>query len=411
MSSQPRAASTGVTPRVSLSVPDVRGALDYFRRLLDTSQRADELAAGDRPVVGTMCNFVPEALILAAGAVPVRLCAGDHQAAGDAERLMPRDSCPVCRSSVGLLMARKGRFGRVDLLVIPAVCDSKRKLPELLAERLPVHVVQVPADKQADGAEAAWLAQVTRLSRRLEELTGKGLTRKPLEDAIRLLNARQQAFAELTELRKLHPPPISGLEMAIVTNSSFLADVACWTEHVHTLVAERRTSPGAHDGPRLLVTGAPLIHPDLQLLEAIESAGAHVVADLMCSGTERLYLPITPREWTLSEMLRAVAETALLPAACPCFTRSDDRINRLLDLAKTFAVDGVIYRNLRLCTLYQFETAIVRRPLEAEGLPMLDLQMDYTASDTEQLATRLQAFLEIVGARRPPSLTVAVPSP
>jgi benzoyl-CoA reductase/2-hydroxyglutaryl-CoA dehydratase subunit BcrC/BadD/HgdB len=111
-------------------------------------------------------------------------------------------------------------------------------------------------------------------------------------------------------------------------------------------------------------------------------------------------MPIVPREWTTPEMLRAVAETALLPATCPCFTRSDDRVNRILDLIDTFAVDGVVYRNLRLCTLFQFEAAVVRRALEAEGIPMLDLQMDYTAGDTEQLATRLQAFLEIVGARR-----------
>jgi len=31
---------------------------------------------------------------------------------------------------------------------------------------------------------------------------------------------------------------------------------------------------------------------------------------------------------------------------------------------------------------------------------MLELQMDYTAADAEQLSTRLQAFLEIVESRR-----------
>jgi benzoyl-CoA reductase/2-hydroxyglutaryl-CoA dehydratase subunit BcrC/BadD/HgdB len=126
-----------------------------------------------------------------------------------------------------------------------------------------------------------------------------------------------------------------------------------------------------------------------------------VVADVMCSGSERLYMPIVPREWTFPEMLRAVAETALLPATCPCFTRGDDRVDRILDLVETYSVDGVVYRNLRLCTLFQFETPLVQAALERERVPMLELQMDYTLGDREQLLTRLQAFLEIVESRRP----------
>ncbi len=140
-------------------------------------------------------------------------------------------------------------------------------------------------------------------------------------------------------------------------------------------MAERGEAGSARPGPRLLVAGAPIIYPDLRLLEAIESAGAHVVADVMCSGAERLYVPIVPQEWTLSALLRAIAETALLPTTCPCFTRSDDHVNRVLDLIETYAVDGVVYRNLRLCTLFQFEAAAVRQALKAESVPMLELQM------------------------------------
>ncbi len=375
-------------------------AIEYFHRVLASPDRAQELAEGDRPVVGTMCNFVPEALILAAGAVPVRVCGGDHGAAGAAELLMPRDSCPVCRSSVGLLTARQGILQRLDLLVIPAVCDSKRKLPQVLGDQVPVHVMQVPADKQAEGAEAAWRDQVGQLARRLEGLTGKAITRRALAEAVQTLNARQQAFAELSELRRLHPPRVSGLEVAHVTNASFVADVEEWTREVRALAAERSAPAGGRDGPRVLVAGAPLIYPDFQLLEVIESAGAHVVADVMCSGTERLYVPIVPQEWSLPELLRAVAETALLPTTCPCFTRSEDCVSRILDLIETCQVEGVVWRNLRLCTLYQFEAQAVRAALEQADVPLLELQMDYTRGDAEPLATRLQAFLEVVGARQ-----------
>ncbi|MGQ9731086.1 MAG: 2-hydroxyacyl-CoA dehydratase subunit D [Candidatus Zipacnadales bacterium] len=375
-------------------------AIDYFRRILETPDRAQELAASSRVVVGTMCNFVPEALILAVGAVPVRICSGDQETASEGERWAPRDSCPVCRSSIGRLVTRRDLLGGLDLLVVPTVCDAKRKLPQVVEAQVPVHVLAVPADKQADGVEEWWYAEVVRLQHRLEELTGTRLTRQALETAVRTLNARQRAFRELLQLQKAHPPRLSGLEMALVTNASFVADIVDWTKHVRALIAERTHREAGPDGPRLLITGAPIIYPDFQLLTALEEVGAHVVADVMCSGTDRLYIPIVLQEWTLPELLRAVAEISLLPTSCPCFTRSDDRLNRILDVILTHDVEGVVYRNLRLCTLFQFETLWVRAELEKAHIPMLELQMDYTSADTEQLLTRLQAFLEVVEAQR-----------
>ena len=103
------------------------------------------------------------------------------------------------------------------------------------------------------------------------------------------------------------------------------------------------------------------------------------------------------KEWNLPELMRAVAETALLPTPCPCFVRGEDRVNRILEFAEAYAVEGAIYHNLRLCTLFQFETPAVRDALREVGVPMLDLQTDYTAEDTEQLRTRVQAFLEMLG--------------
>jgi len=376
-------------------------AIEYFREILESPARADELKTGSRPVVGTMCNFVPEALVIAAGAVPVRVCAGDHAAALEGEALVPRDICPVCKSTVGTLQRPAGPHGRLDLLVVPAVCDAKKKLPQVLEGQAPVHVMELPVEKQGPGAERRWLEQVRLLAERLEKLTGQRITRQGLREAIDLINERQHAYRELLALRQENPPRLSGLEALLLANASFTDDVARWTQRARALAAERQSASAPAPGPRLVVTGAPLIYPNLRLVELIESLGAHVVADEMCSGSERLYVPIIPQEWNLPEMLLAVAETALLPTTCPCFSRHDDRLTRIGELVDAYSVDGVVYHSLRLCALYQFEATAVRDSLSSRSVPMLEIQSDYTPEDTEQMHTRVQAFLEMLAARAP----------
>jgi len=373
-------------------------AMDYFRELLSTDKRLAELRAETRPIVGTFCNFVPEELILAADAVPLRLDAGDAGAAEEAERVMPRDACPVAKSSAGLLLRTEGLASLPKLLVLPTPCDAKRKMAASLGLPVPVHTMSLPAEKAAPRARETWLAEVRALADRLGDLTGKAVTRASLRRAIDTTNARQSAFRQLLELRKPGSTMVTGSEVLAVANASFVDDPERFAANLRRLVEERMTGHEPLSGKRVLLTGAPLIHPNTALVETIEEAGLVVVADDLCSGTERLYHPVVPMEWGLREMLVAVAEKALLPSTCPCFTSHEDRLVRLKALVSDYAVDGVIYHNLRTCALFHSETNAVRDALRDAGAPMLEISTDYGAGDSEQIRTRVQAFAEMLGA-------------
>jgi len=54
-------------------------AMDYFYELFTTDKRIKELRElkdNGVKIIGTFCNLVPEELVYAAGAIPVRLCSG-----------------------------------------------------------------------------------------------------------------------------------------------------------------------------------------------------------------------------------------------------------------------------------------------------------------------------------------------
>jgi benzoyl-CoA reductase/2-hydroxyglutaryl-CoA dehydratase subunit BcrC/BadD/HgdB len=413
--------------------------LTYFREIVTTDRRVRELEDFPGKVIGTFCNFVPEELIYAAGAVPVRLCAGDYAAIAVGEEFLPRDLCSVIKSSAGRVRQGEGLYGRADVLVLPTPCDGKKKLGAILAAFKPVHTLQLPPSKNTPAARTFWREQVRQFQQALEGWTGRPIARSALKEAILLLNRRQEVFRRFLRLRQLAPPVISGEDALFVTGASFTDDLHRWIEQTERLCeeVERETGklgnwetgqsgnsetgqlgnseirqPGLisqfpnfpisqfpNSPLRLLLTGAPLIFPNFKLIQLIEATGAVVVADEMCSGTQRLYQPVTLREWSMRAMGEAIAEKYLLPPTCPCFVEGSDRLHRILELVEEFRVDGVIYHNLRLCPLFDIESMAIQQELKRRGLPLLTLHTDYNCEDTGQLRNRIEAFLEIIAER------------
>ena len=81
---------------------------------------------------------------------------------------------------------------------------------------------------------------------------------------------------------------------------------------------------------------------------------------------------------------------------CACFTPNKARIDEVLQLAKEYNVDGVINTNLKFCTTFKTEAPALEKALEEAGIPVLDIETDYTDNDAEQLRTRIGAFVEML---------------
>ncbi len=388
-------------------------AVSYFNHILTSDTRVEELRAFSGKVVGTLCNFAPEELILAAGAVPVRLCAGELEAEKAVEEFFPRDVCPVVKSSLGLARRAHGLWPRLDMVVIPSACDGKKKLADILSQSVSTHVMHLPASKTRAGGRQMWMRSVELFRDALETLTEKKITREALAAAIELSNQSVRAYRRFLDMRKRRPSVITGEDALVVTGASFTDDTARWTKETLALCERLRTAHNEKkfarpaNAPRILLTGAPLIHPNFKIARLIESSGAVIAADELCSGTQRLYNPVVPRAWTMKEMLIAVADKRMLPCTCPCFVEGADRINRLLELAQEFAIDGVVYHNLRMCQLHDMESFGVKAALAKQDIPLLAVYSDYSQEDTPQIRTRVQAFLEMLSER--PRTGAAVP--
>jgi benzoyl-CoA reductase/2-hydroxyglutaryl-CoA dehydratase subunit BcrC/BadD/HgdB len=382
------------------ATPGRPAAMAPFDRLLTEPARHDELVRDPRPVVGTLCNFVPEELVLAAGAIPIRLDYSLSSAARAGARGLAADVCPVVRALVGAQLGALPGFRVADLIVVPTSCDGKRKLVRALGDQREVHTLALPQEREGRRAQAAWREEIAALARRLEALTGHRIRRGALRDAIELLNRRSALARELAELRVKRPGTISGRDAFLVLQASFIADPTWWNERTRALLDELTTRPSTEPPAlRLLLAGSPVLFPDLHLLELVEgshAATAVIVADEMCSATERLYHPTVIDETTVPGILRAAADRTLLPCTCPCFIANDDRIDRILERARSSSAQGIIHHTLRLCQLFDLELPRVSAAVRESGLPMLSVTSEGSGEDSALLRNRIEAFLEML---------------
>lgn len=65
-------------------------------------------------------------------------------------------------------------------------------------------------------------------------------------------------------------------------------------------------------------------------------------------------------------------------------------------MVKEYKIDGVIDCSLKFCCLYDTEKYTVSRALKNANIPVLNLETDYTDTDSEQLRTRIGAFVEML---------------
>ena len=120
-------------------------------------------------------------------------------------------TCPLIKASVGARLDRTCPFFRIaDIYVGETTCDGKKKAWEILAEDVPVYVMDLPQMKRAKDIQA-WAEEIAAFKDKVEEVTGNKVTAESLAESIRLINGKRKALERLYETRKNDKLPILSL--------------------------------------------------------------------------------------------------------------------------------------------------------------------------------------------------------
>ncbi|HBI27042.1 MAG TPA: hypothetical protein DDY25_04875, partial [Peptococcaceae bacterium] len=176
--------------------------------------KVKEIKENGGKVAGIFCTFTPLEILDAAGITPVGLCGMSDETILDAEADLPKNLCPLIKSSYGFAITEKCPYTYFsDIIVGETTCDGKKKMYELLGEIKDTHILQLPQGIDRDYASKVWKKELYRFIETLENKFGVKITDEKLRDAAALRNKQRKLYCELFELGKLDPPAIKGFDM------------------------------------------------------------------------------------------------------------------------------------------------------------------------------------------------------
>ena len=375
---------------------------DVFEEFAEQRQKSflaiKELKDRGVPVVGTFCTYFPVEIAMAMGAATVSLCSTSDETIPAAEKDLPKNLCPLIKSSYGFAATKKCPFFYFsDLVVGETTCVGKKKMYEYLGQFKDVFTMELPNRQTKDGL-TLWKNEIIRFKEYLEQKFHVAITEEQIRNAVKIQNEGRVALKRLYELMRLDPAPMTGQEMfSVLYGSTFKPDRSKIPGEVNAIAdrVEKEYAEGKmlEKKPRILVTGCPIGGATEKVIKAIEDNGGVVVTFENCGGAKSVDRLV---EEDAEDIYEAIAKR-YLSIGCSVMTPNPNRIELLGRLIDEYQVDGVVEMILQACHTYNVESLGIRRFVNDEKhKPYISVETDYSQADIGQLNTRIAAFIEML---------------
>lgn len=350
------------------------------------------------PVVGSYCTYFPQEIAMAMGAATVSLCSTSDETIAEAEKDLPKNLCPLIKSSYGFAKTDKCPFFYFsDVVVGETTCDGKKKMYELMSEFKDTFIMELP-NSQSENSLKLWKKEIIRFKEYLEKKFDVEITEEQIREAVKVNNEARRSLKKLYEVMRHDPAPISGYDLfKVLYGSTFKFDRKQIPGEVNALVdkIEKEYAEGKmqEKKPRILITGCPIGGATEKVIRAVEDNGGIVVTYENCSGAKSIDKLVDENN---PDVYDAIARR-YLNIGCSVMTPNPNRFELLGRLIDEYQVDGVVEMTLQACHTYNVETLSVRRFVnEEKHIPYINVETDYSQADIGQLNTRITAFIEML---------------
>ena len=351
-------------------------------------------------LVGMFCSYTPLELFDAADVAVVGLCGTSNEPIEDAEKVLPKNLCPLIKSSYGFAYTDKCPYTYFcDFIVGETTCDGKKKMFELLNEIKETYVLHLPQSQQRAYAKDIWYEEIKLLKAKLEEKYGIEITDEKLREAARKRNEMRKYMCELYSLQGTVPPALKSTEvMATLAQGMFNfgvdAQTASYKAKVESVKAAmaRGEQPVSPDAKRILLTGCPSTGVIQKVGATIEKNGGVIVCLDDCGGERTQKMLV---DENAPDILRAISDR-YLEIHCSVMTTNEGRIENTREMVKKYKAEGVVEMVLQACHTFNVESTLMQKMCQEEGIPYMKLETDYSTSDSGQIETRLAAFIEML---------------
>lgn len=385
-----------------------------MERILDLPQSFDEFVDARKAgflkvkeycenggrLAGMFCSYTPLEVFDAADVAVVALCGTSNEPIADAEKVLPKNLCPLIKSSYGFAYTDKCPYTYFcDFIVGETTCDGKKKMFELLNDIKETYVLHLPQSQKREYAQEIWYQEVKMLKEYMEEKYGIEITDEKLREAARKRNAFRKTQLELYALQGAVPPVMKATEvMSTLAQGMFNFGVDAQHASYQAKLESAKEAyangerPVSENAKRILLTGCPSTGVIQKVGATIEKNGGVIVCLDDCGGERTQKMMV---DENAEDILRAISDR-YLDIHCSVMTTNEGRIENTKEMIKKYKVDGVVEMVLQACHTFNVESTLMKDMCEAEGVPYMKLETDYSTTDSGQIETRLTAFIEML---------------
>jgi benzoyl-CoA reductase subunit C len=380
--------------------PQIKGIAKARESNCNRPLKIKEFRERGKKVICYYCSIVPQEILSAAGLVPFKVVGSMRESVIKANKYLEPHMCGHVASTFDL--ALRGVYDGVEGVVVPHTCDHTERVDRYWWHCLNnnyVYTVEVPHWRHYPASQEFFKDELNALIRSLENLTGSEISSNMLADQVVLYNQLRASVRKLYELRKSHPPLISGSEITEIMLASMNMPAEEAINLIHDVIKEVRERKNNIDkNVRILIWGSCVDDPIL--IQLIEQVGANVVIDDLCIGTRHYWRDVPPTADPLEGLSLRYLETPC-PVLCNDWTGShrtdlEKRFGHLIDYARDFRVEAIILYSLMRCDTHAFWLPSLRDYLKSQGFPVLIIEEDYTIASPASLKTRVQAWVESI---------------
>ena len=298
-----------------------------------------------KPVVGIYCCFAPLEIFWAIDSSVAVLCGSSAEPIPAAEEDLPVNICPLVKSSYGYIKTDTCPFNKIsDATVAETTCDGKKKMFELIRDKKPTYIMELPVMSGKEDSFYHWYEKVMDLKNWVENQFNTKITDEMIENAIKEANNRRALLLKIYDFLKSTPPYLTNNEMIALSGYAFYITGKEAEKALYNAldVLKRRKainiSIASSDAPRILVTGSPVIGATEKVYKIIEDSGGIVVVSESCSGIKPLLRPV---EEDTGDPLKALARR-YFDFPCSVMAMNERRLDQLDYLIKEFKPDAVV---------------------------------------------------------------------
>jgi len=343
-------------------------------------------------VMGFYCHYVPEEIIHAAGALPVRIT-GENRVISDSGAHLQSYCCSLART--GLDMALGGDLDVLDGTVFVHTCDTMQRLSDIwrLDAGFDAHFdVVLPGRLEGDSSREYLYQELRSFRDRIGEYLGP-VDDEALKRSIGIYNRNRVLLEEMYRLRRQDPRVLPSDEALMVVAASAIMDKeehnALLEELLGTL--EARLSGGKGQKEKVRLFGIGSVMDQWEFLRMVQDAGGTVVDDDFCTG-HRYVGAVAPEG---PDPVESITARIWDGALCPCkHAMSRDRAGYLLERITGSGATGVLFFQFKFCEPHAFDYPHVKKVLDEQGIPSLHLEIEQGSVSIPRLRTRVEALLE-----------------